>query len=77
MTIDIMFMAKNQLVLRVNMCTFNFENKILNDLIFDYYSETFTDKEFIEKVWCACVHHGYVSEDYDIIEKFLDMMKII
>ncbi len=77
MTIDIMFMAKNQLVLRVNLCASNFENKILNDLISDYYGETFTDKEFIEKVWRACVHHGYISEDYDIMGKFLDMMKII
>ncbi len=32
MTIDILFMGKNRLVLRVNMGFFNFENKILNGL---------------------------------------------
>ena len=63
MTIDIMFMAKNQLVLRVNMCASNFENKILN--------------ESLLKRFGACVHHGYISEDYNIMGKFLDMMKII
>ena len=38
---------------------------------------TFSDKEFIEKVWNLCVVHGYISEDYDVMGKFLDKMKII
>ncbi len=32
MTIDILFMAENQLVLRINMSFSNFENKILDGL---------------------------------------------
>ncbi len=34
-----------------------FENKILNDLTPDYYGETFTDKNFIKKVWRATWIH--------------------
>ena len=32
MTIDILFIAKNKLVLRVNMCFSNFERKILDEI---------------------------------------------
>ena len=66
-------MAKNELVLRLNMCFSSFEYKILDALMeeergkwvpdFDD-DKTFTDQEFIEKVWYACVRHGYISEDY-------------
>ena len=55
MTIDILFIAKNKLVLRVNMCFSNFERKILDEIpkeeqekwIFEYddndIEKTFTD----------------------------------
>ena len=85
MTIDILFMAKNQLVLRVNMCASSFCNKILNELkdeeieegvLNDDDEEIFTNKEFIRKIWYACVKHGYISEDYDIMGQFLDMLKV-
>ncbi len=69
MTIDILFMGKNRLVLRVNMGFSNFENKILNGLsdiekkkwvpFFDD-DKMFTNREFIGKVWNACVSYGYI-----------------
>ena len=55
MTIDILFIAKNKLVLRVNMCFSNFGRKILDEIpkeeeekwIFEYdendIEKTFTD----------------------------------
>ena len=89
MTIDILFIAKNKLVLRVNMCFSNFGRKILDEIpkeekekwIFEYddndIEKTFTDQKFIEKVWYACVQHGYISEGYDVMGKLLDTMKIV
>ena len=59
MTIDILFIAQNKLVLRVNMCFSNFERKILDEIpkeeqekwIFEYddndIEKTFTDRKFI------------------------------
>ena len=87
MAIDILFLAKNKLVLRVNMC-FS-KRKILDEIpkeeqekwIFEYdnnnIEKTFTDQKFIEKVWYACVRHGYISEDYDVTGKLLDTMRIV
>ena len=89
MTIDILFIAKNKLVLRVNMSFLNFGRKILDEIpkeeqekwIFKYdnndIEKTFTDQKFIEKVWYACVHHGYISEDYNVMGKLLDTTRII
>ena len=37
----------------------------------------FTDQKFIEKVWYACVPHGYISERYDVMGKLVDTMKIV
>ena len=78
-------MAENQLVLRINMSFSNFENKILDGLsdiekekwvpIFDY-DKMFTNIEFIGKVWHAFVSYGYISEDYNVMGKFLDQMKV-
>ena len=86
MTVDILFMAKNKLVLRVNMCFSNLHSKIFCELpiedqkkwIFDFDADdqTFSEQGFIEKVWYACVRHGYILEDYDIMGKFLDAMKV-
>ena len=79
-------MAKNELVLRLNMCFSSFEYKILDELtekererwVPDLDDDkTFTDQEFIEKVWYACVRQRYISEDYDILGKFLDKMEVI
>ncbi len=80
MTIDILFMAENQLVLRINMSFSNFENKIL-DVLSDIEKEKWvpifdddkmlTNIEFIGKVWHACVSYGY-----NVMGKFLDQMKV-
>ena len=43
---------------------------------FDADDQTFSEQGFIEKVWYACVRHGYISDDYDIMGKFLDAMKV-
>ena len=90
MTIDLLFIADNKLVARVNMCASNFGNKILDTLTEeelekftpipkgdDTEDETFTCKELIEKVWDACVLYGYISQDYDVLGKFLDTLKVI
>ena len=89
MAIDIVFIAENKLVLRINMYFSNFERKILDEIpkeeqekwIFKYnendIEKTFTDQKFIEKVWYACVRHGYITENYDIMAKLEDTMRII
>ena len=88
MTIDILFIQNNKLVLRVSMGCSNLYGKILSELTDEEFEKwlpdfdasedmTFSDTEFIERVWNACVAHGYISEDYDILGKFLDKMKII
>ena len=86
MTICIVFMAERELALRLNMCFSSFEYKILDELTKEEIEKSvpkfdddkmFTDHEFIEKVWYACVRHGYISEDYDILGKFLNKMEVI
>ena len=89
MTIDILFIAKNKLVLRVNMCFSNFERKVLDEIpieeqgewIFGYddngAEKTFTGQKFIQKVSYACVRHGYIPEDYGVMGKLLDTMRIV
>ena len=31
--------------------------------------QIYTDQDLIERVWYACVCHGYISKDYDIMGK--------
>ena len=79
-------MAKNKLVVRVNMRFSNLHNKIFCELLiedqkkwifhFDADDQTFSEQGFIEKVWYAYVRHGYISEDCDIMGGFLDAMKV-
>ena len=76
-------------MLRVNMCFSSFERKILDKIpkeeqgkwTFEYndkdIEKTFTDQKFIEKVWYACVRHSYISQDYDVMGKLMDTMRII
>ena len=76
-------------MLRVNMCFSNFGRKIPDEIpieeqekwIFEYdendSEKTFTDQKLIEKVWYACAWHSYISEDYDVMGKLLDTMKIV
>ena len=88
MTINILFIQNNKAVLRVNMGCSSLYCKILSELSHQEFEKwlpdfdasedmTFSDTEFIERVWNACVMHGYISEDYDILGKFLDKMEII
>ena len=88
MTIEILFKANDELVLRVNMSFPNFLCKILDEppederekwtpeFIDRDNDKTFTDKEFIERVWYGCLRHGYISENHDIMGKFLDKMEV-
>ena len=89
MTIDLLFIANNKLVARVNMCASSFESKILDRIteeelekctsilkVDDTGVETFTCRECIEKVWDACVRHGYISQHFKLLGKFLDTLKI-
>ena len=79
-------MAKNTLVLRVNMRFSNYHSNTFSGLpikdqkkwnfYFDADHQTFFEQGFIEKVWYAYVRHVYISEDYDIMGKFLDAMKV-
>ena len=90
MTIDLVFLANNKVVARVNMCASNFGNKILDTFTEEELEtiapvsqsdetadETYTCTEFIERVWDACVRYGYISNDYDVLGKFLDRLKIV
>ena len=85
MTIDIVFKDRNKLVLCINMTFSSFWCKILSEFTEEEQEkwipildedETFTNKEFIERVWNSCVWYRYISEDYDIMGKFLDEMII-
>ena len=76
-------MNKNEVVLRITKGVTNFYCKIIRELImeelkkwipsFSGSEKTYTDKDFIEKVWRICVHYGYILENYDVTE--LDTMK--
>ena len=78
MTIDVVFMTMNKVVLRITMGVTNFYCKIIRELMTEELEvslrETHTDKKLIQKVWCICVHYGYISENYDVTK--LDTMKI-
>ena len=90
MTIDLVFLADNKVAARVNMCASSFGSKILDTFTEEELEEkftpvpksdeaedeTFTCKEFIERVWDACVRYGYISHDYDVMGKFFDTLKI-
>jgi hypothetical protein len=39
--------------------------------------KTINNQEFVEKVWYACVKHGYISTDYDVLGKFVDTLHIV
>ena len=43
----------------------------------DTEDETFTGKEFFERVWDTCVHYGYIAHDYEGMGNFLDTLKIV
>ena len=78
MTIDVVFMAKNEVVLYITMGVTNSYHKIMCELTTEELGislrKTHTDKELIQKVWCICVHYGYILENYDVTE--LDAKKI-
>ena len=85
MTIDLDFFSKGRIVLRVNMCASSFYDKLCVG-ISDEEMETvmtedeetgdeiFMDKLFIKKIWNACLEHGYISQDYDILGLWVDKM---
>jgi hypothetical protein len=41
------------------------------------FMKTINNQEFVEKVWYACVKHGYISTDYDVLGKFVDTLHIV
>ena len=65
MKIDVVFMAMNKVVLRITMGVTNFYSKIIRELTTEELEvslrKTHTDKKLIQKVWCICVHYGYIS----------------
>ena len=90
MTIYLLFIANNKLVARVKTCASSFGSKILDKIAEEELEEKFTPipkvdgtedetfpcREFIEKVWDACVRHGYLSQDFKLLRKLLDTLKI-
>ncbi len=88
MTIDLSFFCNNRIVLRVNMCASSFYDKVcagISDEEIDFGDtviiedeetgdEIFTDKTFVKKIWNACLEHGYISRDYDILGLWVDKM---
>ena len=85
MTIYILFFAKEKLVLRLNMCRSSLGDKILDEVTdeelerngFPFYVKIVTNQEFVEKLWYACVKHGYISTDLDVLGKFVDTLHIV
>ena len=83
MTIDVVFITKNEVLLRITMDVTSFYCKIIREMTteelkkwissFSGSEKTYTDKKFIEKVWRICVHYGYILENYDVTE--LNTMK--
>jgi hypothetical protein len=85
MTIDLDFFSKGHIVLSVNMCAVNFNNKVCEkisneelDGAFTRDEETedeiFTDKSFIKKIWNTCLEHGYISQNYNSLCLWVDKM---
>ena len=74
-------------MLRLNICRSSFDDKILDEVTdeelerngFTFYEDdkTVTNQELIEKIWYACVEHGYISADYDVMGKFVDTLQIV
>ena len=88
MTLDILFMQNNKPVVRINMTCSSLYGKIFDNLTNEEFSQnlwdfdasedkTVTDKSFIKKVWDACIMYGYISNDYEILGNFVDMLRII
>ena len=78
MTIIVVFMTKNEVVLRITIDVTDFYCKITRELTMAELKKWIpslsgTDKKFIEKVWRICVHYGYILENYDVTES--DKMK--
>ena len=76
-TVYILFFSEDELITRTKMRIINFREKILHGLPVPVEFETYTDKEFIQKMWRACLRHGYVYKCDDILETYLDKIQII
>ncbi len=85
MTIDLIFFHKGLIVLSVNMCASSFYDKLCAkitdeelDVVITKDEETgdeiFTNRTFIKKIWDACLEHGYISRNYDIMGSWVDKM---
>lgn len=79
-------MAKNEVVLRINMSVTNFYCKILRELTTEELNrflllamvavkKHIPIKSLLERFWCTCVNYGYNWDDYDVME--LDTMKFV
>lgn len=90
MTVDILFLTRNQHVLKVSMRSSNFYCDVLYELlwedvenwIYDFDDDDddgkeriFTDHRLIMKVWYACVKHGYIAKENTMVG--IDKMKFI
>jgi hypothetical protein len=53
--------------------------QVRNSLPFFFYEDrkTFTDREFIKKMWVACAKHGYISIEGSTMKELIDKMQII
>ena len=64
-------------MLRITMGNTNFYCKLICEQTTEELGaslqKTQTDKKLVQKVWCICVHYGYISKNYDVME--LDAMK--
>ncbi len=88
MTIDLNFFSNRRIVLRVNMRASSFYDKVCAEISDEelHYGDTviigdeetgdeiFTDKSIVKKIWDACLEHGYISQDYDILGLWVDKL---
>ena len=55
------------------------DEQVRNGLPFFFYEDrkTFTDREFIKKMWVACAKHGYISVEGSTMKEIIHEMQII
>ena len=58
----------------------NLTNEEFSQNVWDFDAsedKTVTDKTFIKNVWDDCIMYGYISNDYDILGNFVDVVRIV
>ena len=86
---ELVFIQNNNLAISVvRMGCSNLCCKILSELTREEFQRwlpdfsaredtTSSDPEFIQNVWNMCIMRGYIPEEYEVMSKHIDKIKII